>query len=179
MIFQTVCDNCHKVTESTEAFTSLSLPVASARRVSFVPWSMDSPMTKMFQPPKTINHILVGDENEHYKIIEWPALNFDDVYALEIPQNMKSNKSLAIVRVRTTDGGHFLTSPILVEVPLGEKVSPTRLVGIVGSRINNLWVKEFQQQATQNWRIAVGYERFKKPQEGLLCSEEILSLIHI
>lgn len=172
MIFQTTCDNCKEITESNEAFTSLSLPVASARRVSFVPWAMDAPMTKMFQPPQKC--ILIADDKGVYKTVEWPALNYDEIYAMDQPASMKCNKALAIVRVRSSDGGHFLTSPILVEVPLGEKIVPTRLTGIVGSRINSLWAKEHQQAASQNWRITVGYERFKKPSDGILCSEEII-----
>ena len=169
----TTCAECKKVSNSDEKYSCLSLPVAGAKRVIFVPWSNGEQMIRLFAPPSDKKTILVADQNKHFIPVQWPASEFDDVYALEVPE-LKPNKCVALIRLRTT-GDRVLASPLLAEVPVNEKIAETRLKGFVSSRISDLWKKEFRPQITPNWRIVCGPERFSKPKDGsVLCSEELV-----
>ena len=170
----TICAECKKVSISDEKFSCLSLPVSGFRRVTFVPWSNEEPLIKLFAPPKDKKFFLLAEKDQKFIQVQWPAPEFDELYALEYKE-IKPNKAYAIIKVRAT-GGRVLTCPLIAEVPINEKVAETRLRGLVSTRISDLWHKEFRPQATPNWKIISGPERFKKITQDpncLLCNEQL------
>lgn len=162
----TKCIDCNHESVMHESSPIISLSLTGTKRLLFIPFNMDEPMFRYYNPPSDRKCILVARSHNSFVNVEWPALEYDEIFALEVPELVKQDKRYSILTVSYKS--KLILTPILIEVKVKEKIKDSRLFGWVCSRISCLWDKDAFFKIKDHMKILNTVDRFH-------CISDVLS----
>ncbi|KAH0792501.1 Clan CA, family C19, ubiquitin hydrolase-like cysteine peptidase [Histomonas meleagridis] len=179
---KTTCSNCHHSTEINETFSSISLPIASSRRIIFSPWNLDEQMQRMNSIPPLPVILLGKTRNLETKLTTSFTYEFVEVLALEIPPHFDEEENLGLTILWLQSKDRKICEPLLVRVPLNTEQSTYDLEIIVWNRIEMLFEKEWRKKSIKSFKIVDPPKMFTLMNDGVnnkyMCNEHLVVSIN-
>lgn len=171
-ISTTTCASCKKVNPVIEKFSSVSLPIASARQIIYSPWDLSEPMQRVCMTPD-IPLVYIGRNRSGRQIADNISSEFAEILALEVPPcfDEEENLGLAIIYINAIKERQ-LCQPLIARVPLGP-IDIDDLEITVWNRIQDLWETDAQRIASRNFKIIKPPKKFTMSQHKRVCNESI------
>lgn len=131
----TRCMHCSECVRRVESFSSLSVPVSSALRVTFVPFKMDEKLKKMVELPEDLPCVNIGMTSHSYEVITQDSYKYQEVWSLELPKDQEMEDcmfSLLFIVAKKKE----VAGPMLIKRQPNDEAT---LEDAVWDRIQELW----------------------------------------
>lgn len=148
-----ICKKCNDALKGEQVFSSINLSIVGSRQVIYIPYDITKHSIELARIPKVSETIGFEDEsiekviikpflllakmNSKFEFIDHLSTEYNQIYAFELPENVKEGFGLTVVQLKTPENIIF-TPPFLCEVPIGQN-DENQLKKIILERIKELF----------------------------------------